>query len=234
MSSEAGLLGLYRARLLRRELSLLTAYYRQGRSPRIAHLAYRRASFVPLVVPLIFFALRGIGLPETGAAIVAFSAFLGLVLADMQLFVMNAGNWIFAKQALNWQRVADISRAITGQGLDTTQAPASNRWDQVQISSAYRQSMAKTYLNMRKGPPELSQLLTQSPEARTLLISTAIVLAVLAFNITLLGLTLAIYFFVIAWPAKRLKAALDFRLTWPVLRDAFKWDEIERLAGRSP
>ncbi len=233
MSSEPGLIGLYRARLLRRELSLLTSYYRDGRSPRISHTAYWRASFIPLIVPLVFFALRGLNYPEPQAGLVASSAFLGAILADMQLFAMNAGNWIFAKQTLNWRRIGDLSLAITGRGLDTSQPMAKNRWDQIQISPAYRQSMAKTYLSMRKGPPELTQLLTQSPEARALLISTAVALAVIVLSPAFIGFTLPIYFFVVAWPAKRLKAAIDFRFTWPILRDAFKWDEVERMAGRS-
>ena len=232
MGSEPALLGLYRARLLRRELTLLASYYAQGRRPRILCLAYWRASFIPLVVPLLFFALRGLGFPEPQAALVACSAFLGLMLADMQIFVMNAGNWIFAKQALNWGQIAAFSRSIAGKSLDTSKPAVNNRWDQIRISPADRQFLAKTYLNMRKRSPDMGNLLIRSPEASTLLIATVVALAVVWLRPEFTGFTLLIYCFLMTWPAKRLKAAIDFRITWPVLREAFDWEEVERLAGR--
>ena len=40
----------------------------------------------------------------------------------------------------------------------------------------------------------------------------------------------ALLFFA-SFPAKRLKARLDFWVTWPELRQVFDWREIERMAA---
>ena len=93
MIFEAGAFKFYQMRLLRRELSLLALYRTKGRSPRIAQLAYWRASFTPLVVGLVFFGAQALGGTESQASIAALALLLSLILADMQLFAMSIGTW---------------------------------------------------------------------------------------------------------------------------------------------
>ena len=231
MSSENALLTFYRGRLLRREMSLLGAYASQGRSPRISHFAYWRASFIPLAVPLAFFFARQVGVPELQATLIALSLFLGLIFADIQLFVMNSATWIFAKKTLNWAKVRDMARAFGADVHAAETATASSRWDQIEVPASFLQNMAKSYQKMRQSPPDLNQLIFSSLEARSLLISTVILLIVLRLSPDLMAFALPVFLFVTAWPAKRLKAALDFRVTWPVLQQAFDWDNIDQLAN---
>ena len=91
-----------------------------------------------------------------------------------------------------------------------------------------QRNLARMYLNMPKTPPDLGAVLSQSREARALLLTAALAALVMALNPQFIGLTYAIALFVSAFTARRLKSALDFQLTWPVLREAFDWEEIRR------
>ena len=231
MIFEAGVFKFYQMRLLRRELSLLALYRTRARNPRIAQLAYWRASFTPLVVGLVFFGTRALGLTETQASIAALALLLSLVLADMQLFIMGVGAWRFARQVLNWRAVESLCQTYVGGREENLQtAGAKNRWDEVPIDKRHLQGFAKIYLQMRENSPSLDQLIVKSAEARALLISLLLLLLVVQFNPQLFAVALPIFFFVSAWPAKRLKASIDFWFTWPILQEAFDWGSVSKLA----
>ena len=222
-------MGFYATRLIRRELSLLASYRLNGRSPRIGQLAYWRASFIPLALGLTFFLGRALGLADTQAALAAGVLLLGLVLADMQLFVLNAGAWIFARRTLDWGAVARLYADFHGQAIDLRQAAAPNRWDAIVVSPAHLQGIAAMYQRLKKQRPDVGALIQQSQEARVLGITTFLALVIMLISPQLVGVTFTVYLFVSAFTARRLKAAIDFHLTWPVLQQAFNWDEIRRL-----
>lgn len=224
------LIALYRRRLVARELRLLSSYRLNGRRPRITSLAYWRASFIPLLVPLIFFALKGVGVSDAAAALPAL-VFLGaLLIADVQLFVLNAGAWIFAQKGLSWSKVEQAIYHELGQDLDLHQQGKSTSWDKVQVPPAFLTNAAKSYQQFQRTPPKLADLIQQSSEARTILISFALLIAIGLLSPQFMDLALPIFLFVIAWPAKRLKASLDFCVTWPALKGLFDWDKINHMA----
>ncbi len=223
-------LNFYQIRLIRRELKLLAAYATEGRQPRVSKGAYWRASTIPLALGLAFFLARALGLPDPQAAMAAVALLLGLILADLHMFVANAPAWIFARKTLDWQRVADLHLQFVGRPLDLTNPPRQTRWDRVRIPPAYTKNLARMYEGLRRNPMRLSQVVGTNPELRILIVLTALTLAALWLSPELRGFTLSLYFFLSAWNAKRIKAAVDFHMTWPVLSHAFTWDKIRRLS----
>ena len=228
------ILEVMRTRLVRREVSLLTAYGLFGRHPRVQHAAYWRASFTPLALAAMFFASRAVGVADPQAALIAGALLAGLVLADMQLFVINAPAWIFARQMIRWPVLADLAEAYTGiRPKFARQGPtqSQSRWEHITLSPAHRQALAKGYQQMRNTPLALAKLISASAEFRVLVLSSLILLVVLTVSPALSSFALAVFSFVIAWPAKRLKAGIDLWLTWPVLRDLFDWQKIDQAAA---
>lgn len=225
-----GLLSFYRRRLVRREVSLLAAYRLFGRHPRLYYGAYWRASFTPLALGLMFFLSRSLGISDPQAALVALSLALGLVFADMRLFVLNAPTWVFARQVIRWPVIADLVEAYAGVRPDFRRPSPENRWDRVPLGKTHRRALARSYQRMRNDPPGLKALVGQSAEVRTLGLATLLLVAVLTLSPNFTGVALAVYGFVIAWPAKRLKAALDLWVTWPILQQAFDWARIDQFA----
>ena len=221
------LLDLYQRRVIARELALLAIYRRKGRSPRMMHWVYWRYSFAPLVIGCLFvFCTQGLAMATPQATLVVLCAFIGLILADMQLFVLNAGTWIFARAVLDWRRVAELHGSYHGTVPNLARGGQQSRWDSIPVPPTYTKKLAKTYLHLRQSPPTLGQLVQQSGELRVLALTTSLTLVLLFLNSAFVGVTLIAYVFFVAWPAKRLKAALDFHFTWPLLQDAFDWEKI--------
>ena len=234
----------YRYRLMRREMRLLAVYRTQGRRPRISLGAYWRASFIPLVLGLVFFGARAaygaIGVDGTvaqGTAVFAAAMLLlGLVLADVQLFVTNSPAWAFAKKAVNWSAVAQklnqLSPKPDGTGWDLNEVAPVTAWDRIEVPPSFLNVAAKSYRQMAKTPPSLNQTLVQGREIQALgLLGLLLLITFLLFpGFASAGLPLILFF--AAFPAKNLKARLDFWVTWPELQQIFDWKAINRMAGR--
>ena len=220
----------YQLRLIRRELRLLAVYRNQGRQPRLARAAYWRASSVPLAVGLGFFIGEYLGLSELQATIAALVLFIGLIVADMQLFISNVPGWIFARKILNWRRVANLHWRFVGSPLDLSIPAVKNRWDEVSVSPEVLRGFATLYKNLNNKPPTLMELILKSSELRILVALTGLTCVAFWLNTEFRGFTLSFYFFLSALNAKRLKAAIDFYLTWPVLKQAFEWEKIRQLS----
>ena len=232
MNFRRGLLNLYRMRLVRRELNLLVIYRQRGRRPRIYQWAYWRASYAPLLLGLVFFGTRSLGLLDIEASMVAVSLLIGYILADMQWFMINATTWMFTKRALDWGMVRQMSQFYVGPTGDLSKPPAANRWDQTLIPPDYLKNLAVTYELLKISPPSLRQVFFKTAEGRGLFIMTLSTCLFVALQPQFTGAILAIYAFFAAWPAKRLKAAVDFHATWPIMQDAFDWTKISLMTGK--
>ena len=244
---EPAWLAFYRSRLLRREMRLLAAYRTQGRRPRIRQGAYWRASFIPLVLGLVFFGARWLYMAmgvemapaQNAAALAAALLLMGLLMADMQLFIANSPAWAFTKQVVNWPAVAgrlnQLSPQADGSPWDLRQpgqAGSPTPWDRVQVPPSFLRAAARSYQHMAKTPPSLGQTLTQGGEAQGLIFVMLGLSAVVQFFPQVMTAALPMILFFAAFPAKRLKARLDFWVTWPELRQVFDWQAIERFAAR--
>lgn len=223
-------LNFYQLRLIRRELSLLAIYRNKGRQPRITQVAYWRASAIPFAVGVAFFISRYLGLDDTQSTMTAAILFGGLLLADMHLFVSNAPAWIFARQTIDWGQVARLHKNFVGEAIDLSQPPVKNRWDTVRVPQSYLKGIGGMYQSMANQSPTVVQVISQSPEFRVIGILTLLTVASLMLAPDFVGFSLSVYFFLFAWNAKRVKAAVDFHLTWPVLKHAFNWDSIRGLS----
>ncbi len=223
-------LNFYQVRLIRRELKLLATYAAHGRRPRIANTAYWRASSIPLAVGLAFFIARALALTDSQAGLTATALLMGLILADLHMFVANAPAWAFARKTLDWRRVADLHLQFVGTPLNLTTPQQPNQWDRARVPPSYEKNLARVYQGLRRRPKGLTLVVGHSPELRILTALTGLTLAALWLSPELRGFTLSLYFFLSAWNAKRLKAAVDFHMTWPVLSHAFSWGDIRRLS----
>ena len=180
VETDSAALEFYRYRLMRREMSLLAAYRTTGRRPRISLGAYWRASFIPLVLGLVFFGTRALylalgaemDLSQGMAGFAAAMLLLGLVLADVQLFVTNSPAWAFAKKALNWSAVAHkmshLRPQSDGKPWALDEPGPETPWDKVQVPPKFLNSAAKSYLQMSKNSPNLNQTLMQGARCRRL------------------------------------------------------------------
>lgn len=220
--------------LFRREVAILMTFRRRGRTRRLFIPAYWRATSLPLVMVIgIFFALL-LGAGQTFAAICGFLTLAGALVGEYMLFAQNKAAWPVFERVLNWDSIAKYHQQAIGplpsmaSAEDRQNAPASPS-----VPIPMRRMILKGYASARRNPPTFQAWVSRAPELRVIgfVVLLSLVFAFGPFDMAGTGYWQVVPSFFIGLQLRRVKMALDFILTWPMIERFIDWQAVYRDGG---